>query len=1049
MKKMAVLSAVALSLPVVFLSAQADDYFYADKDSKSGLCYETWAPVNQTKESPLPREAPKAGNDYWVVSGFSAGTNTASATAYVEGPGTASTRSYTMPGTLNIGSPATKTEFPSKAGTVRKSANHKVTLSTDCHWYNGILMVSQRYGFVLKGSLAVHDEEGATHALTLSNNGLDGASSTRVITVSSAMSSESESVNVSLVCSATTSSDCLTTLGAYGIVNGSNAGYKGTFSSDTSYIPFVFGGSNPLGDPNTPNPAALTICDNGCFAVDDTGTQNPARGIRFVGDIAYLTSAAASLTETSVLYPISKAEGVNGKLIKVGVGTNTLNCAYSAGDIEIQTGKLIIGADATFPVGQKFKVDDGAVLEFIAPVDGVTVETVGTGTVIYPEGYRLNADNVWEVKVSAVAEGDGTAEGDWTVRGVAFDCQATPGAGIDFLKWSGDLAATVGAPSRAFSPTITVVTEVPVNLTAHFGTLVQPQDITDEDGTTFVFADRQLTVTVPENVTNVRDYSTLISDGWVTNVIKKGVGTLTLAAAPGYVGDFTIDVGAAIMNAVGAVGANGVGVVRIANGAALWNDVANTQIATGKKVYFEGTGPDGKGALRSISNDNAYGIAGDYVMTGDGRWNLTAESGLRLDMRNSTFDFAGRALNMAGLKWSSSYIANCVLTNGDENSAATISIVGYQKLNIQNCAFGGGPRNRIQGSNGGYLVLTGTNRGDWTLKGDTTRSYLNAGTALVNGENHTNDQWCGTIAWDTTSSQYGPFMINENQKDRAVTLSGPITNTTSNPFVGLYSGYLNIFSKVNTYSGRFYVKPLDGATITPTLCLYDDAVFTCGASHPVYVQTDFVFRMAENTSFKLPRFQQSGVGRFEVYGGPDGEKDCGRAVVAGIEKTVSNTNVLYVDSPVAVTGLTSIAAGTLALADEPRTAAQLPVFSNLVFAAETTLDMGGNDLTVPNLTGFPTIANPGALTIAGTWTIDQADILAGKCLDLGDKSLTFADGAKIVIVNRTTSSQQSFVIAQATGGIFGSPVTQGWRRNVEIKDGKLTLTARGLILVVQ
>ena len=506
----------------------AADYFNVGADKAKYVTTAVWAPVDQTAQNPQPLEKPSEGNTYWIVDGnYQAGTNKSYAMGWF-----VNSQNQTMPGTLCVGSPTGHPIFGQRGGTLRKGGGSTASMKATINWYNGTLYKAGYYPNTYLSTGVINVLDGGADSVHKIYNNAHSADFSMRHTFGNPFVCDDPSINISITCGGTGSEETAVKHNSYVQFNGDNSQYKGSFSLETAYFSLALEGTEPLGDPNVPNPVALTVCDKGVISCSATA-QSASRGIRFEGESAYLLSKGAGIQTVS--YPISRAENALGNLIKIGDGTNTLACVWTAGDIEVKTGTLILDVDAAFPAGQKFKVDDGATLMFTTVVDDVEVTVEGSGQVIYPEGWRLNADNEWEVKVSLTTEGEGTVTGthltddSWTLLGSDVTLTATPGAGAAFLHWLGDVALIPGG--RAMTSPATVKAAAPLALGAHFGVLTKPEDVMAGDGTTFVFADRVLTVTVPATVTCGYDYSSLVTSGYVTNIVKSGTAPLEYCEA--------------------------------------------------------------------------------------------------------------------------------------------------------------------------------------------------------------------------------------------------------------------------------------------------------------------------------------------------------------------------------------------------------------------------------------------------------------------------------------------------------------------------------------
>jgi len=171
--------------------------------------------------------------------------------------------------------------------------------------------------------------------------------------------------------------------GNYGklILSGDNSGYKGSFVNNDSFATLVLKSATAIGDSDTPNAAAVQLANDAAFAIDGAFEQNVSRGIQLTGAEAYFVTLASSCNSYTVKYPVSKEQNAAGKLLVRGPGRITLDCAYTAGDIEVQSGTLVLGENLTLPSGLKIHVCAGATLLQRKAFSGVTVTSDSTGVV--------------------------------------------------------------------------------------------------------------------------------------------------------------------------------------------------------------------------------------------------------------------------------------------------------------------------------------------------------------------------------------------------------------------------------------------------------------------------------------------------------------------------------------------------------------------------------------------------------------------------------------------------------------------------------------------
>ena len=152
--------------------------------------------------------------------------------------------------------------------------------------------------------------------------------------------------------------------GSFGIIKmgGDSSQFDGSFAVGGSayYDTVFFAADNPLGNPETPNAAALVLKDKAVLAFANGIAQSPNRGIRIDGDQVYLMNWEGKNDDWTISSSITKNGNALAAVCKDGPGTVTLDCAYSAGDITVSAGTLVLSADSTFPMGQRLHIAAGA-----------------------------------------------------------------------------------------------------------------------------------------------------------------------------------------------------------------------------------------------------------------------------------------------------------------------------------------------------------------------------------------------------------------------------------------------------------------------------------------------------------------------------------------------------------------------------------------------------------------------------------------------------------------------------------------------------------------
>ena len=123
------------------------------------------------------------------------------------------------------------------------------------------------------------------------------------------------------------------------------------------------------------------------------------------------------------------------------------------------------------------------------------------------------------------------------------------------------------------------------------------------------------------------------------------------------------------------------------------------------------------------------------------------------------------------------------------------------------------------------------------------------------------------------------------------------------------------------------------------------------------------------------------------------------------------------------------------------TSLQLARFATMKFAPGTGIGFDGMPYTLEHLIGLPNISN-GDLTVTGDWTVDGADLVAGRTAASSGK-IIFADGVTLKIDDTRWGGKGSsgMMFLTAEGGIEGMPVLEDvasryHRRLVQSADGK-------------
>ena len=304
--------------------------------------------------------------------------------------------------------------------------------------------------------------------------------------------------------------------------------------------------------------------------------------------------------------------------------------------------------------------------------------------------------------------------------------------------------------------------------------------------------------------------------------------------------------------------------------------------------------------------------------------------------------------------------------------------------------------------------------------------------------------------WPTDTSMPvwdGPIVSTGKSSIASYTGGWNVSNTVFNakgPFAGsgtlsVGPGWLNLHNVTNSFAGAVTItgQLLESTAqqFTPILPgsggigLWNGAACFTNASSVTF-----------NNSARLAFMDNTActVGTNIVFaGGADdmqsisGGVHTARSTIGGFKKTGAGT--LVIDSPVAVTGLADIQAGTLKVAYRSDPTAQtqaamldsLPVFSSLRFASGADLDLSDNlGLVLGNLEGSTVVTNSGMFGVSGTWKlVDPAGKLEIKGQNAGGGQaagvLCFLPGATFDLAD-----EEAFRTAVAAAGRDGLLVAE-------------------------
>ena len=248
---------------------------------------------------------------------------------------------------------------------------------SDFRWHNATVRVNNSKSLGILTGTATLDNPTKTHTL-----GGIGSNYGGII------------VGADLTCSDSTMAITISTHSGdvyYSGLTGDNSGYQGSFRQNTSTTPLFIGHANALGSPSVSRSDALLVdAANAVFSVVKGVLPNAARGIDInksgfricatnYSNFADRAAAYRDCTEFELSMPITGSYGFT----KDGDGTVTLSGDYTAGDIIVTNGTLVIASSANFPAGQKISVASGAALYVHQALSGFDITQAEGATVEY------------------------------------------------------------------------------------------------------------------------------------------------------------------------------------------------------------------------------------------------------------------------------------------------------------------------------------------------------------------------------------------------------------------------------------------------------------------------------------------------------------------------------------------------------------------------------------------------------------------------------------------------------------------------------------------
>ena len=260
---------------------------------------------------------------------------------------------------------------------------------SDMRWhYGAIYLRSGAMSPTLSGQITL-DCPGKDHVVRFTT-AAPGATAHWSECIAAALVCTDQDVVVDVMLHNDAARDCYSTkskapLDAQIAFSGNNSGFKGKIKV-SKFGHFALAHANAAGDPNTTRTDAIELDANSRLTVANSITPNVARGITITGVDAqvHARTYGSGLTDCNTFVLPMPITGEYG-LTKMGDGTVTLSGAYTASDLVVSNGTLVLAETASFPRGQKVTVCAGATLVQNVYIPEIDVDCKEGGT--YTRGY--------------------------------------------------------------------------------------------------------------------------------------------------------------------------------------------------------------------------------------------------------------------------------------------------------------------------------------------------------------------------------------------------------------------------------------------------------------------------------------------------------------------------------------------------------------------------------------------------------------------------------------------------------------------------------------
>lgn len=359
-------------------------------------------------------------------------------------------------------------------------------------------------------------------------------------------------------------------------------------------------------------------------------------------------------------------------------------------------------------------------------------------------------------------------------------------------------------------------------------------------------------------------------------LVKRGAGEVVPGSLDGFGGDIVLENGIWQVSALNSLGTSSVGSVRVKSGATLKVNCKTAKTVAGKKIYLEGNGYGGNGAIWAVSTAWNTFDACKFYLTGDTYVNQAA----RLDYYNS-FDTCGYDLRFYGP--SSSAVGGSYFTNSTDR-ASTVVVDRNQIIVAQGNGnhYRGSSDSRLCMTNGANYSINWTVNHDWTIELQDGAKILPQ--KLYPNTNTSNGHFAGPgpiVFSGSVTLGSGAANKSTGPSNETVTISSPMRGTGT---INVDPGWLNLKSTDNTYAGTINVKGRSDVA-RAGIRVYDGAEYSAEKT------------VLENADFEY----QSGQGL-----------DLGALEVSGARSTL--TGPCAFENPVTVLSLTKSGDGSLSLA---------------------------------------------------------------------------------------------------------------------------------------